>query len=94
MLEDVVKWNMAYPLDKWWREKYKVPFMSKIHREANFLDQLFEFQEEKLFIESKAKKYTPNVGDFLKTENLSQEEVNAYELNVARDRYKDFEELG
>jgi len=46
--EEVVSWNNRFPIDRWWRDKYKIPFMSKVHREASFLDQLFEYEEERL----------------------------------------------
>lgn len=35
-----------FPIDYWWRKKYKVPFGSPQHRAMNFIDMFIEFQEE------------------------------------------------
>lgn len=35
-----------FPLDFWWRSKYKIPFGSQAHREMNFIDMLVEYREE------------------------------------------------
>ena len=71
----VVSWNNRFPLDRWWRNKHEVAFMSPVHRESSFLYQLFEFEEDKLF--SKAvvdavtttnkEMYVPGSGDIFKT---------------------------
>ena len=45
----IVSWNNRFPLDRWWRNKHEVAFMSPVHRESSFLYQLFEFEEDKLF---------------------------------------------
>lgn len=49
--EEVLQWNQRFPIDFWWRKKHNVPFMSKTHREASFLDQVFEYEEDKLMNE-------------------------------------------
>lgn len=41
-----------FPIDYWWRKKYKIPFGSKLHREMNFIDMLIEYQENLLIIKS------------------------------------------
>lgn len=41
-----------FPIDYWWRKKYKVPFGSKVHREMNFIDMLIEYQEDLMVIKS------------------------------------------
>ena len=41
-----------FPIDYWWRKKYKVPFGSKAHREMNFIDMLIEYQEDLMVIKS------------------------------------------
>lgn len=71
----VVSWNNRFPLDRWWRNKHEVAFMSPVHRESSFLHQLFEFEEDKLFAEavainssdSKKETYVPGSGDIFKT---------------------------
>lgn len=35
-----------FPIDYWWRKKYKIPFGSSQHREMNFIDMFIEYQEE------------------------------------------------
>ena len=47
----IERWNLLYPVDVWWRRKYNVPFGSKVHREANFIDMMIEWEEEKMFEE-------------------------------------------
>ena len=47
----ILDWN-SFPLDLWWRRKYKIPFGSQAHREMNFIDMSIEYQEELLLRES------------------------------------------
>ena len=42
-------WNLKYPYDRWWRKKYNVPFGSKQHREASFIEMVIEFKEDRFF---------------------------------------------
>lgn len=69
----VVSWNNRFPLDRWWRNKHEVAFMSPVHRESSFLYQLFEFEEEKLFskvVETGSfneVEYIPGSGDIFRT---------------------------
>jgi len=44
-------WNNKYPFDRWWREKYNIPFNSKKHKQASPIDQRLEYEEERLFKE-------------------------------------------
>ncbi len=71
----VVSWNERFPLDRWWRNKHEVAFMSPVHRESSFLYQLFEFEEDKLFskaitdsnVKDNKDIYIPGSGDIFKT---------------------------
>lgn len=45
----VVEWNNRFPLDKWFREKYKLSFNSLGHRSISQIDIFFEYNEDKLF---------------------------------------------
>lgn len=45
----IIEWNNKFPLDKWFREKYKIPFNSSKHREVNQIDVYFEWVEDFLF---------------------------------------------
>lgn len=72
LVQNVINWDSRFPLDRWWRMKYNIPFMSPAHRESSFLFQLFEFEEEKLFVkvieeESQKDDYIPGIGEFLKS---------------------------
>ena len=76
ILTSIVGWNNRFPLDRWWRNKYGIPFMSPAHRESSFLAQLFEFEEDKVFAklrseisggkEEEKDKYIPGSGDIFK----------------------------
>lgn len=39
-------WNVIFPIDRWWREKYRIPFGSKKHLESSFVDMLLEYYED------------------------------------------------
>lgn len=45
----ILEWNNKYPYDRWWRMKYNIPFGSKKHKEANFINMKIEYQEDILF---------------------------------------------
>ena len=65
--KEILDWSQKFPLDRWWRQKHNVAFGSSIHREISFLDQFFEYNEDKLFeryFESQS--YIPNSGNWLK----------------------------
>lgn len=73
LIHGVVSWNNRFPLDRWWRIKHNVSFMSPAHRESSFIYQLMEFEEDKLFMKEfyeddtkKDDKYIPGVGDIFK----------------------------
>jgi hypothetical protein len=44
----ILGWNIQFPLDLWWRKKYKVAFASKEHKETNWFDIYLEYVEFKL----------------------------------------------
>lgn len=82
--KEVIFWNNRFPLDRWWREKHSVPFMSLVHRESSFLDQLFEFTEDNLIEEMREgrEEYKPNTGDFL------QNNSNKSKMELAREEFE------
>ena len=77
-------WNSTYPIDRWWREKYKIPFNSKAHQAMNFIDMKLEFEEDRMYVELRTQKkdvtvYRPGYGDWLKkrkTVKLNAKEVD------------------
>ena len=71
----VIDWNNKFPIDFWWRKKYNIPFGSKAHREANFIDMLIEFEEQKMMVENVSK----TDDDFDNDENfevMNQDEID------------------
>jgi hypothetical protein len=71
----VIDWNNKFPIDFWWRKKYNIPFGSKAHREANFIDMLIEFEEQKMMVENVGK----TDDDFDNDENfevMNQDEID------------------
>lgn len=86
----VYEWNNAFPIDRWWREKYQIPFNSERHRAVSLIDMRFEFEEDSLY--NKIRKEIPyeiNKGDFMKVvekSDLSKEE----ELKEFLEEEKDF----
>ena len=49
ILSFVKRWNSMYPIDYWWRQKHKVPFNGKEHREQSLLDMRIEYEEDYLY---------------------------------------------
>lgn len=49
----VEEWNLKYPIDKWWRDKYNVPFGSAAHKAQSMLDMRLDFEEELMFLQQK-----------------------------------------
>ena len=81
----ILDWNNRFPVDRWWRNKYNIPFMSKAHQEISFLDQLFEYREDKVFKDIvESFKYKPNKGDWLKKQKRTVEERTQNIIEEAR----------
>lgn len=89
----IIEWNNRFPVDRFWRQKHNVPFNSPIHRKSNFIDQLFEFHEDKMFEEHRNKvAYIPNTGDWLKKQEKSEEEKTLSLIDEARKEMMDLPE--
>jgi len=63
-------WNTEYPIDYWWRQKYKIAFGSKAHKDQCVLDMRIEFEEDAMIKEEleksrEKKKYSPGRNDWL-----------------------------
>ena len=43
--ELVVKWNSMFPLDMWYRDRYKIAFNSEDHKKLSLIDMFFEYYE-------------------------------------------------
>lgn len=84
----ILEWHNKWPIDYWWRKKYNISFGSPKHREANIVDMLFEFGEDKLFEELAREavtdvdeeNYSELTGDILKPRSneikMSEKEVD------------------
>ena len=86
----VIKWNNAFPIDRWFRNKHNIPFLSEEHKKCDFFTELMEFEEEKAFYElnqekkereEKTQEYIPNIGDWLKAPEgeISEQDTAFYE---------------
>lgn len=47
----LIEWNYLFPLDRWWREKHGVAFLSKKHKKITQLQITYEYLEEQMFDE-------------------------------------------
>lgn len=45
----VIQWNNENPLDRWWRQRYKVPFGSSAHLEISQAHIAFEYLEQQIY---------------------------------------------
>lgn len=97
MLQDIKRfvrsWNLRYPIDKWWRLKYNVPFNSPQHNATSLLDMRIEYEEFLLYarirnyvdIEEGSDAYKPGRGDWLDTSNkpvkATKEEIDNISLD-------------
>lgn len=86
---EIIKHNITFPFDRLWRKRYNIAFNSPTHRGTNFLDQVFDIEEDRLFEELQTKeRYKPNTGDWLKSKesNLSfEEEIEQFNKNFEVD---------
>lgn len=74
----IVRWNNMYPIDRWWRNKHKVPLNSQQHRSMRMVDMKMEWEEDVLYNKitkstDSNKKYTPGRGDWLKKREINQQ---------------------
>lgn len=63
--QEMVNWNAKFPIDLWWRKKYKVAFGSKEHLRASIPNQLHDYLEDKLINGKKPVKETEVYDDEL-----------------------------
>lgn len=96
-LEDFIyKWNIVYPIDRWWREKHSVSFNSPEHRDISFLDMYLEYLEDKIILKARSnfvKNHQYKKGDWLE-EHIEevdiQKEIEEFEkMDLSRFDDKD-----
>jgi len=83
--KEVISWSNRFPIDRWWRKKYNIPYMSKAHKECSFLDQYFDFIEEKevkKYIESFG--YIPNISKWINEQCKSEKQREESLIDEAR----------
>jgi hypothetical protein len=49
LTKHIVSWNIKYPYDKTWRNKYKIPIFSPSHKKMCLVDIWMEVEEERLY---------------------------------------------
>ena len=89
----VEDWNVKYPIDRWWREKFNIPFGSPQHLSQSMLDMRIAFEEDHLFSRIEAQdyidelnkdnpktKYSPGTGDWL-TKREVRKKMSAMEID-------------
>lgn len=79
--EFVEKWNRAVPIDKWYRQKYNIPFGSAAHKNVNLADMFFEFYEFvsiKFKVKEKVEEdpYIRGEGNFMKSVTYSKKDID------------------
>lgn len=75
----VERWLSQFPIDLWWRRKYRVAYGSPRHRAMSFFDQLHEYREEVLLQRmAREKQEREAMGDDYDSRvlQLSQEEID------------------
>ena len=83
-------WNVRFPYDRLWRNKYKIPFRSKEHLEANQIDIYIDIVEDLLVrkiqqqhIEAlKNKEDYEKTGVMLREDKMTQEEEDKIFKNL------------
>ena len=81
--EFVLKWNNTWAYDFWWRQKYKVPFGSKEHLDANQIDIAIEYVEDKLAEEAfkdhkkkqENKDHLEKTGEWIRVDDKKQKKL-------------------
>ena len=100
VVEYITDWNVEYPVDRWWREKYKIPFNSQQHRSISFIDQLLDYEEdqlyERLYKQREASEevnveepYKRGTGNWLKKSVMSEQQVDKAFDNLDLDSFND-----
>ena len=78
--EFILEWNVKFPIDKWWRKKYNIPFGSRQHLEMSIFDMKLEWEEDKIYNRISEDTYVFDSGDYLKEdENRTLSEEDQFE---------------
>lgn len=88
--DEIILWNHKYPIDLFWRRKYKVAFGSKEHLDMTFLDMRIDFEEEIMIMDQDRKAKRIESGEKELDDMLGIPEI---EKMSAKEIDKEFEEL-
>lgn len=82
----IEKWNILYPIDRWWRQKHGIALNSSAHREQCMFSMRLEFEEDLMYNEfiaslqnNEVENYVPGRGEWLKKSDLpanTQQEID------------------
>ena len=77
------RWNILYPLDKWYRNKYDIRFNSEEHLSIDIMDIRMEYEEEFLYREAAYEEfvkseryYNPGTGQWLSKQQAEKDLTN------------------
>lgn len=90
----VYRWNLNFPLDRWYRSKYNIAFNSSVHREISILDIRYEWEEYRLYkeINKPREEYNPKGNFFLKEELFKeQQEITEDRIKEWVDEFKEMD---
>ena len=87
--QSIINWNNKFHLDRWWRKKYNISYLSLDHRESSFYQQYYEFYEELIIQEYQTEKdkqkeekyivpieYKPLSGNWWKGKEVTKKEID------------------
>lgn len=83
--EFVINWNNQIPIDRWYRQKYNIPFNSITHKSTNIIDMFIDFYEYIKFLPKKKneeensyeeEKYIKGKGNFMKISRYSKKDID------------------
>ena len=79
----LIGWNNTFPLDRWYRKRYNIPFNSEQHKNASQIDIYLEWLEEEVYEEHEVsmkererKKALFTKGEWLTKPELPEEETD------------------
>lgn len=98
--EFIAIWNNKFPLDKWYREKYKIQFNSEAHKSISLIDVYFEYLEDYIYIHRphklKNKKRNAEIKDSLEELKKQQAQYQRGQGNFIKEKVltsKDIDEM-
>jgi hypothetical protein len=94
ILDFCIRWNSAYPIDRWWRERHKVAFNSIEHRGMSFLDMRLEFEEYLLFKHNeRLREYVPDIGEWVDVDLFVSDDAELTDQEKMRKYTDEFKQI-